>query len=57
MKKQLVGHDDWILKDTKVVRLPRGETFVSFMKIKRRLYVLSNKAIYKLTTKGANERV
>jgi hypothetical protein len=47
MNKGIVG-EKWCLCDTGVVRLPRGEKFISFMKIKRIPYVISNKAIYKL---------
>lgn len=50
-KKSLVGLDDWVLKDTGVIKLPRGENFVSFIKARRRLLVLTNKAVYKLIGK------
>ena len=45
------GLNNWVLTDTGVIHLPRGEKFVSFMKIKRKLFVLSNKAIYQLKPK------
>lgn len=42
---------DWTMQDTGVIRLPRNEHFVSFMKIKRKMYILSNKAIYQVKQK------
>jgi len=50
-RKLLVGLDDWVMKDTGLIRMPRGEKFVSFIKFKRKLIVLSNKAIYQLKLK------
>jgi len=47
--------DNWAIKDTGVIRLPRGEKFVSFMKIKRKLFVLSNKAIYEIVMNKTNK--
>lgn len=47
--------DKFELNDTGVIRLPHGEDFVSFMKIKRKLYVLSNKAIYQIKEKRKND--
>ena len=34
-----IKNENWILKDTKVIKLPHREKFVSFMKIKRKLYI------------------
>lgn len=41
----------WELKDTGTIRLPKNESFVSFIKIKDKLLIISNKAIYQLKPK------
>jgi len=49
--KEMNTDNTWDLKDTGVIRLPRGERFVSYIKIKKRMYVLSNKAMYEIIPK------
>lgn len=44
-------NDTWDLKNTGIIRLPKNESVVSFCKIKNKLFIISNKAIYQLKLK------